>query len=115
MNIELADIVEKYTKIFPADFSFECLGGWSGIIDVLCQRLQDRTDLYEDPQVQAMQIKEKFGTLRFYVDQASEIQFTLIDETEEHSAQVCDVCGARAHLRNDGWMMTRCDQHAASG
>jgi hypothetical protein len=90
------------------------LGGWGELIDGLCRRLQDRTDLHGDLQVKAVQIKEKFGTLRFYVDQASEIQFTLIEDAEERSAQICDICGAPARLRDEGWMMTRCDQHRVS-
>lgn len=113
MKVDLGNVARKYPKIFPDGFYFERLGGWSGLIDALCQCLQDRTDFHGDPQVKATQIKEKFGTLRFYVDQASEIQFALIEDAEERSAQICDVCGAPARLRNNGWMVTRCDQHVA--
>lgn len=111
MEKQLNDLVDRYPKIFPKGFYFECLNGWYGLLDALCDRLQERVDVHGDPQVVAQQVKEKYGTLRFYVDVASPEQLALIDQAEADSARICDICGAQGMLRNDGWMRSRCDQH----
>lgn len=111
MEYRLSDLVDKHHKMFPDGFYFECLPGWYALIDTLCLALQERTDLCGDPQIVAVQIKEKYGTLRFYVDAASEEQFALIDLAEHASAQTCDICGALGTLVSDGWMRARCERH----
>lgn len=113
MEKRLISLVGKYPGIFSDSFYFECQEGWYELLDTLCDHLQARTDRHGDPQVIAQQVKEKYGTLRFYVGVASDEQFALIDQTEEKSARICDVCGAPGVLRDGGWMMTRCDQHLA--
>lgn len=115
MERNLLSLVGKYPSIFPEGFYFECQEGWYELLDALCDRLQARTDMHGDPQVIAQQVKEKYGTLRFYVGAASDEQFALIDQAEEDSAGICDICGVKGVLRDGGWMMTRCDQHHVPG
>ncbi|KWT98173.1 MULTISPECIES: hypothetical protein [unclassified Variovorax] len=59
----------------------------------------------------AVQVKEKFGTLRFYVSGASDVQYAYIAFAEAMSARTCEVCGAPGELRNSGWIRTLCDVH----
>ena len=40
--------------------------GWYDLIDTLCGLLQFNTDRNRCPQVEATQVKEKYGTLSFY-------------------------------------------------
>lgn len=115
MKKKLSDLVGKYSGIFSDNFYFECQEGWYELLDTLCGHLQARTDQHGDPQIIAQQVKEKYGTLRFYVGAASDEQFALIDKAEEDSVRICDVCGAPGVLRDSSWMMTRCDQHHALG
>lgn len=58
----------------------------------------------------ATQVKEKFGTLRFYVyvDGGDEEVFRLIDAAEQESATICELCGAPGTLVMKGWGSTRC-------
>lgn len=112
MQRQLVGLVHRYPRIFPDGFYFECLSGWHDLIDTLCCSLQERTDQHGDPQIKATQIKEKFGTLRFYVEAASHEQYALIEQAEEDSARTCDLCGAEASMLGNGWMMTRCHQHS---
>ena len=61
--------------------------------------------------VSVIQVKEKYGTLRFYVGSAPEWFFDLIDYYEEQSGEICENCGAKGttvSLR--GWLKTVCDE-----
>lgn len=92
---------------------FECEDGWYALIDALCAALQHETDKCGAPQVVAQQVKEKFGSLRFYVDGASEVQRELIKQAGTDWASVCEICGARAELREvvASWVPARCAVH----
>lgn len=60
-----------------------------------------------------LQIKEKYGTLRFYtgaIPVESKI-FKIISKYEEMSAHYCMVCGAPAETSDIGWwLVTLCDE-----
>jgi len=56
----------------------------------------------------ASQVKEKFGTLRFYLTQGTEEMYAVTDEAERKSALTCETCGQTAKLRGHGWLSTRC-------
>lgn len=61
----------------------------------------------------AVQVKEKFGGLRFYVDRASEKHYNYITFAESMSYHICEECGSPGKTYTDGWHMTLCDIHAA--
>lgn len=54
------------------------------------------------------QVKEKFGTLRFYVANVSEEVFDYIHQVESESGTVCENCGEPGKLYTDGWWRTNC-------
>lgn len=59
----------------------------------------------------AMQVKEKFGGLRFYMSgpQTKEMAL-LIRQAEEKSFNTCETCGKSGTLRTDRrWVLTLCD------
>lgn len=58
----------------------------------------------------ASQVKEKFGTLRFYVEACTPEDGAIISEAEAMSAIVCEVCGMTAGTKTytDGWHQTLC-------
>lgn len=58
-----------------------------------------------------LQIKEKFGTLRFYVADRRPAYLDRIEAAVEHSAEICEMCGKAGTLRetNSDWYSTRCD------
>jgi len=89
-------------------FGWECGEGWRPLIQELIDKLDK---LPED--IYVTQIKEKFGTLRFYIMSGSEIADGLIEEYEHKSAVVCEVCGQTGRLRERGrWYKTLCDSCA---
>lgn len=59
----------------------------------------------------AVQVKEKFGTLRFYLDSSTDEQFALINFAESLSARTCEVCGKPGKPNNAGWIRTLCKEH----
>lgn len=61
---------------------------------------------------QAVQVKEKFGTLRFYTDISDEYIDGVIQMAEYMSAVTCETCGNLGKLRGVGWLYTACDEHA---
>ena len=107
-----AELVAKYPLIFAEHykgrFGFECGDGWFNIIDNLCELLM----IDETLTPRATQVKEKFGTLRFYVDQATDYQYELIDRAGDLSAVTCEVCGQPGTLDTScSWIKTLCEEH----
>jgi len=83
-----------------------CGNGWLGIIrdltDALIKNGWDK---------QILQVKEKFGGLRFYTNGLPEIGHQLILEAETKSIQTCEECGEPGKQTRDGWIVTLCDKH----
>lgn len=124
-------LCEKYPKIFRdrnADMSVTCMcwgfpgDGWYNIIDWLCGAIQNRCDNVKHyvgdklvpvcEQVVAVQVKEKFGTLRFYFDGGDEAIHGMVELAEYMSSVTCEECGKPGKLRGGGWVRTLCDKHA---
>ncbi|HZD53321.1 MAG TPA: hypothetical protein VE175_09750 [Woeseiaceae bacterium] len=115
-------LVEKYPKLF-ADFGappnrslmafgFECDDGWFDLLDTLCAQLANLKPASGDgdlPPLTAVQVKEKFGTLRFYVGPCSDEALALIDFAEAMSSKICETCGNRGRTRGTSWLKTLCD------
>ena len=59
-----------------------------------------------------VQVKEKFGTLRFYVNGATETQYNYISFAESMSACTCETCGKPGKRLGGGWIYTSCEEHA---
>ncbi len=92
--------------IFDAGF-FSVGYGWYPLIKDL---IIDLIDLGWDKQI--IQVKEKFGGLRFYINEGSEKIFNRISEAEKLSYELCEICGNKGELRKDkSWITTLCDNH----
>jgi len=61
--------------------------------------------------ISAVQVKEKFGTLRFYVYDGDDVIRNLIGEAERESERTCEICGAPGVLIRAAWCATRCALH----
>jgi hypothetical protein len=67
----------------------------------------------EVPQVTLDQVKEKFGTLRFYYTGGDDYISGLVSLAESVSGITCEECGDAGEGRNGGWIRTLCDKHEA--
>jgi len=92
-------------------FGFECRDGWFQMLYDLSFDLMkiSAKDGIERPEV--VQVKEKFGGLRYYVDGGNESTEARIDRAEEESERICEVCGKAGQIRTGGWVQTLCDDH----
>jgi len=121
-------LFEKYPTIFnstkvdpasPSPFNFfgiECGDGWYNLLDGLLRTITShekyakKNDAKYVP-IKVLQIKEKFGGLRFYYSGGDEFISGVVTMAEAMSERTCDVCGDVGKLRDTGWLATRCETH----
>ena len=98
--------------------------GWIPSLRTLFKYCQFQHDTNGYPQLVAEQIKEKFGTLRFYYDfedcsiekhkgrsdRNSETLEGAIDFAEMLTQSICEECGQPGKIRKDRWIRVRCDK-----
>lgn len=70
-----------------------------------------RTVPNECAQVEVRQVKEKFGSLRFYYDGGDEYISGLVSMAESMSGITCEECGAPGESGGNGWISTLCETH----
>ena len=119
-----ADLIERHTRLFHAPAAGpeaaqgypECGEGWRDLLDRACVRIE--AALAGGGTFTAQQIKEKYGTLRFYwsgrllSDAEAKVE-EAIDLAEACSACTCEICGAEGRLYSrGGWLATACPEHA---
>jgi hypothetical protein len=129
MHVDLdSKLCEKYPEIFADRFKpmtetcmcwgFECGDGWYNIIDHLCDEIQrhinwKNRDGLVVAQVVAEQVKEKFGTLRFYYRGGDDYISGLVSMAEAMSGVTCEQCGKPGTTKpsQTGWVGTLCEEH----
>ena len=92
-------------------WGFECGDGWYWLIDNLCKLLMwdEKTGKPQTNPPIALQVKEKFGSLRFYVHGAGERQYNFIEMAEYLSGSICETCGTTHDVfQTEGWIRTTC-------
>jgi hypothetical protein len=84
--------------------------------DIVTQEMIDEAKAKMDEEASkvpvAVQVKEKFGGLRFYVQAATDKHYNYISFAESMSYRTCEECGAPGKRYTDGWHRTLCDIHA---
>jgi hypothetical protein len=63
------------------------------------------------PQVTLDQVKEKFGTLRFYYTGGDDYISGLVSMAESMSGVTCEICGKPGTSTSGGWIKTACVEH----
>jgi hypothetical protein len=109
---------EKYPEIFK-DLDFIGVGdGWYDILDVLCANIKghlqwvnanhkEKSEPLE--QIRAIQIKEKFGGLRFYINGGDDVIYGMVNMAEAMSYTTCEYCGNKGKPDNSQrWIKTLC-------
>lgn len=62
-------------------------------------------------QVVAIQVKEKFGGLRFYFSGGDDFIDGVVALAESMSYRTCEVCGAPGTSNSEGYIQTLCETH----
>ena len=91
--------------------------GWHQLIWDLCMALEgmaSRQVAEGRPPMRVRQVKEKYGSLRFYLagGTMTDEAFELTEAAEERSATICETCGkpGKTGLVSD-WLLTYCPKH----
>jgi hypothetical protein len=109
MNNKYDKLVKKFPSIFKDMKYVSCGEGWHDLIYTLCQEIIKNDPLRE---TRASQVKEKFGGLRFYTYNGTESIFKLINDAEQKSYKICEVCGSKVGVKQTkGWIITLCKKH----
>jgi len=112
----------KYKKIFRQHtlspmkscmaWGIECGDGWYKIIDKMCEGIQDYVDVMEIKQVEARQVKQKFGSLRVYYSPFETMIDAIVNEASMLSEITCEECGSKKKVKkytvNQVWISPRC-------
>lgn len=90
---------------FPGDGWFDLIWECSNVIEAEILKMpEDKRKNFR-----ASQVKEKFGTLRFYMTSETETMSEAIRAAENKSTITCEKCGKPGESRRSGWIVTLCD------
>jgi hypothetical protein len=98
-------------------WGFECGDGWFDLIDQLMGSIQNHIDWQNRKEevvqlVTVDQVKEKFGTLRFYYTGGDDYISGMVSLAESMSGTICEGCGSKARINwpePGGWVRTICE------
>jgi len=98
-------------------WGFDCGDGWFNILNQLMGNIQHHIDWKNRKeevvaQVTLDQVKEKFGTLRFYYTGGDDVIDGMVRMAEAMSGTTCETCGSPGQRRGGGWVTTLCKEHA---
>jgi hypothetical protein len=115
-NVDLYDRLKAmYPKTFKEIGYIECDIGWSNILACLASTIEMHLGTLPpelSEQIFVVQIKQKFGELRWYMSEETPVIRGAIDVIENLSRFTCEVCGNVAQRRNvKRWISTLCDSH----
>ncbi len=112
---------QECPKLYKERISFECSLGWYNILHDLSIKIEKILNDYAEKnkviegeeneivEMFAVQVKEKYGTLRFYMSHVTDEISDLIHEAEALSSQTCESCGVPAKMRGCSWFEVKCD------
>ncbi len=95
-------------------WGFDCGDGWYQLIYDLSTKLEEMIRKLPKETRQyccASQVKEKLGTLRFYMTSSTDEMENAIEEAENLSAKTCEDCGKPGEVKTIcGWYYCRCPE-----
>lgn len=108
-KIELPYMIEQHADfISEKAFDVSPRDGWKQLLNNMFNELRSINS-----SVKFIQIKEKFGTLRAYVENpTTDQEYEIITRYESKSATVCYECGEPATHMNRGWITYACEKHS---
>jgi hypothetical protein len=97
-------------------WGFSCGDGWFPILNQLMGNIQHHLDWKNRteevvPQVTLDQVKEKFGTLRFYYSGGDDVVSGMVRMAESMSGVTCETCGKPGTSTGGSWIKTACVEH----
>lgn len=116
--LTFARLFDESESFYSISKGIDCGNGWYNLLETLAAKIERYLETCPEDQRDGafglLQIKEKFGGLRFYcqgVNFPEELK-NAINEAESLSYRTCEICGEPGKLRSSSWLMTLCDDHA---
>lgn len=112
----MSDPVDELKRKFPNLYRDPYLGvsfgpGWYELVYELSEKLEAlilKLPKLERENCYVVQVKEKWGGLRFYLSSSTTNIHRLISKTESQSRKICEDCGQPGEPRDGGWIRTQC-------
>lgn len=127
MQDRIDALIQKYPKLYAESYDVYVGPGWLVILESLSAQIQhhiDHTNSYIErfghtlkyplepvEQAVVLQVKEKFGGLRFYYDGGDSAIAGMVTMAEEWASHTCEECGKPGKSRDLSWVKTLCDEH----
>lgn len=115
-NKNFKELKNLFPKLFRDCYLYEigAESGWYDLVYDLCveiEKIAQEKGLTGENYPKVVQIKEKFGGLRYYLNGYDEDVYTAVDRTEAKSLTICEFCGKPAEVRSTstGWLKCACD------
>ena len=107
---------QVYGSVYPPSTTsflsegFQCGPGWYPLIERLSADIAAILDEMPLAAFRVLQVKQKFGGLRFRVTGSNERILNRIAKAQVEAAHTCEGCGGPARIRSvDMWLTTSCD------
>ncbi len=118
-----AELMDRYPLLYhyarrPGQHSMQYgLGigmGWIPMIEEMSAKIEPILEkiIEADPKAKfptAVQVKEKFGGLRFYLSTSHKEVDDIVNDYESKSYEICQDCGESGTIRTKGWHKVLCD------
>jgi hypothetical protein len=127
VSAEWLKVRARYPQIFnDRDIGTEVGPGWWAALEISFQEIVRILEEKPGLRLSVVQIKEKFGGLRFHIDtrrcngstlsnsDLSEMLAAIdaaIMQAEHGADHTCEICGEPGKSRSIGWIKTLCDTH----
>jgi hypothetical protein len=114
MKKEYQKLIEDFPTLFKGTKHIGCDVGWCPIINSLCDVIEfhvQNMPIEIQHEFYVAQVKEKFGSLRFYMNQEDSFITGAIAVAEQMTLHTCEVCGQPGKLQHLNWRKTLCEAH----
>lgn len=98
-------------------FGIEHDNGWYDIVWNMCSKLEPLIQKWidenpaEEDHPAMLQMKEKYGTARYYLSYGTDEMYTITDEAERATETTCEQCGEPGTICGVSWLYTLCEKH----
>ena len=113
---DVQELLNQKEMVLPIQFGFECGDGWYMLLKTLLSSIEwhlnpeNSWPRKERPPFQIVQIKEKFGGLRFYYDGGDDRIQGMVNLAESLSYEICEHCGSTKNVtQTKGWIASLCE------
>ncbi len=113
-------LITAFPKLYKENKVISCGDGWFQILWELSRKIEKEIERIEKQLILAdiegqrlpfmTDVKEKYGTLRFYMSCETETITEAINAAEDLTKITCEICGQKGMIREGRWIKVRCDQ-----